>query len=453
MPTRCAEYTRSHAKAVPVLVSGLELLALACLAVEMSWIWARHPRLTWTIALALFFLESLYGSPTGISIASLHVYPEDLLWITALISTAWAGRTSPLIRRGSRPLQALLMLTLVMLAAGIAIHGLNAAGVEARTYVYFLAAAVYALFSPASAWDQRWLLRAWTVLATGLCIVAIAHWARFGIGTSTSLTRVIPPRWFFAGAVRDARALPAPAAVVIAQAAMIVWLGADRIRFPAALRRVLIALFLITAVLLQHRTVWIATLAAAAVALLWRGAPESRARAGRHVAVVLVTASAVGAYVVGSSDRLGITSNLGASTNAALGSNSTFIWRLDSWQALLRQPRSAVEWAVGTPFGAGYARVVPVGPTGSQVTVSPHDFFVQTLLRLGVAGLVLLLFIYCTQLVGLWRTRLDVAPLAVALLTVSLLLYVSYAPTYDQGLILGLVMAWTFKGSSKSESR
>jgi hypothetical protein len=125
----------------------------------------------------------------------------------------------------------------------------------------------------------------------------------------------------------------------------------------------------------------------------------------------------------------------------ATSRNSTLHWRLLGWTDLLHSERSVAGLALGFPFGTGYRRIIQ----GTVVTASPHSFYVGTVLRLGVIGLVALGFVYW----NVWKYRrqaaaaLGISPLTVVLLLVGLLVFsITYQPGFFAGAVVAGLMTW-----------
>lgn len=192
-------------------------------------------------------------------------------------------------------------------------------------------------------------------------------------------------------------------------------------------------------VLLQHRTVWAATIVMAVV--WWALIP---ARAGQRLAsaAAAVVSSCVAAltFAVGMFGEVG--SVLADSFAETQGANSTFSWRVLGWQELMDGSKTLTEWLLGSPFGSGYDRWVG----GVVISVSPHDYYLHVALRLGAVGLLTLLALY----VLVWQ-RLgsggNGSP-ALRLVVVSqLVLFVSYSPFPEQGILLGLCV-WQLRADA-----
>lgn len=135
--------------------------------------------------------------------------------------------------------------------------------------------------------------------------------------------------------------------------------------------------------------------------------------------------------------------SLGTSAVSAFETRETTVtWRFESWQALLTGDylSGPTEYAIGKPFGAGYDRYISVG----EVNISPHNFYVQTLLRAGALGLAALLYFYAVSVTRLRRFKAFAqgkslfARLMYVLLLTQLVYFLAYAPSYEQGVLLGI---------------
>jgi O-antigen ligase len=117
------------------------------------------------------------------------------------------------------------------------------------------------------------------------------------------------------------------------------------------------------------------------------------------------------------------------------------------WQELLTDfARSAgpENWLLGKPYGSGYERIV----LGRLQEFSPHNYYVQLLLRLGSVGLLLFLWVHVALrqrmragvMSGLSAPVLHTVFLAV--LTANLLFYIPYGAFYLQGAFYGVMIGY-----------
>jgi hypothetical protein len=147
--------------------------------------------------------------------------------------------------------------------------------------------------------------------------------------------------------------------------------------------------------------------------------------------------------LVGSGTGLGsVAASVEGSALEAIGAQrSTLLWRVEGWRVLLSDERltEPLDFLIGLPFGSGYLRTV----FGSQIGVSPHNFYISIFLRMGVLGLLafILLYIGCLRplLAAARKEHAATAPaqLLFVLLVTQLLFFVPYGPSYEQGMLLG----------------
>jgi O-antigen ligase len=105
---------------------------------------------------------------------------------------------------------------------------------------------------------------------------------------------------------------------------------------------------------------------------------------------------------------------------------------------------------LGQPFGSGYYRKIAEFGASYSAEYTPHNFYVQTLLRTGVVGSILFLSLMLATGMGSYRAlagmKGDRGPeFGVRLfLLVSLLMqavfFMAYGARLEQGLLFGLAM-------------
>jgi hypothetical protein len=363
-----------------------------------------------------------------------RVTANDLLFVA--LSSAAAARLIRLERltTSQRLLVAFGVLVAWALVRGASSFGIPPAVNEGRKFLVFVGAAVY--FSTVE--PHRDLLdrigRIWLVVAAGLCVLTLLRWTGSFVGITAG-------SYEGGGSLR---VIPAAGALVVAQGALIAFpLVADRSR---RLLRYLAPTLLVFVVLLQHRTIWVIA-AAGGLYLLFR----ERAFAGRILAalgVALVLFTVLLFTVFDGSDDL-----LADQLSRSAQSTATFEWRMEGWRALVvqRGPDGPAEFVAGQPFGGGWERVMA---NGNSVEVSPHSFYVEPYLRVGMVGLALLLALYAIALRGsaavgrqeVTRTTAAAPTLLTpnvlhTVIAVQLLYYVTYTPDAAQALLLGLGLA------------
>ena len=313
------------------------------------------------------------------------------------------------------------------LASGIGPFGLPAATNEARKFLTFTATVLYfSTIEPRPALLQR-IGRVWLVAAGALAALALIRWTANTAGISGGLF----------GTGTSLRVIPSDAALIIGQGALIgLPLLIERTR---GWSRYVTPALLVVIVVLQHRTVWLVT-AIGMGYLLLRG----RALTPRTLAALGVGAAIFAALTFTVFDDQDLSSQLAESSQAT----GTFEWRVAGWGALIADsgPQTPAEVAVGLPFGGGWERSFD----GLTVDVTPHNFYLETFLRVGLVGVVALVLLYVIALRGSpgralpGRRRPPGTPTALSsellrtVIAIQLLYFISYTPDIAQSMLLGL---------------
>ncbi len=207
-------------------------------------------------------------------------------------------------------------------------------------------------------------------------------------------------------------------------------------------------------IVLQHRSVWVVMITSFAL-VLWL-LPSLRSALIKWGVIGTVVFGGLCTVLFGAtifealSDSYEEAVSSSLDTSAGAGT-STFSWRVQGWIGLLtgEQMDSVREVLIGNPFGTGYDRItltsdgVPVARTES-----PHNFYVQTLLRGGALGLLALIALYGILFRGLLQhAKKDEAAhpilLCMAVIIASqLVYYLVYGSDYIQAIFLGSAIAW-----------
>jgi hypothetical protein len=434
-------------------------LGLALFAV-LLWIFTQHCNTAIGLLLGVQVWAIAAGGETPFLDVGFSVLPSDLLAACAVLV---AG--ARLLRRGAPPRAELLLVLAVMcligwsLQRGVGAFGLASAANDARVYFWqFFASALYVATAPLHPGRARAVVRLWLVSATAYAALSLTGWLNTGLHSVVDVGAV-------GGEVYDPRPVPARSALVLAQSVVLLLCpwggnssasartaeygpGGDRRgrggRRDGSRWKILPALLcLVFVVLLQHRTVWATTLV---MAVVWWALVPSRAGQRLVSAAAALVSLCVVTLTFATGMFGGVGSVLADSFAETQDENSTFAWRVHGWQELMDGPKTLAEWLLGSPFGSGYDRWVE----GVVISVSPHDYYLHVALRLGVVGLLTLLAAYLL----VWR-RLDRGgngTPALRLMVVShLVLFVSYSPFPEQGVLLGLCL-WQLRAEAASRS-
>lgn len=407
----------------PDLFVLLRLCAAGSVILVTLWAFARHPRAGVFLLLCPDIIDVVTRHKTpdiefdGLSITSPDVIAACAL---AVVAGRLVGRRLSL-GRGVAGTLALLGLTLVSVYRGIADFGVETAVNESREYLWFLAAALYIVTAEFGWKSVTFAARAWTILACAYVLLSVWRWSTLGF-TSSSESILVN------GQEISGRPVPSLAALLMVQAGfLLLTMCWNRRRY-----RMLTGGLLLTVVLLEHRTVWV-VMAIAIVAYLVLGRAVGRERLSVAVAMACTV---VAGYVSSVALSLGtVGKDLQSSYVAMHGSDTTFAWRVTGWKELLSQRSDLLDTVIGRPFGTGFARIM----NGNLVTVSPHNWYIQTFLRIGILGVVLLLGVYILSAIAL-RSGSRASLLGLVILVTQVVFYVTYGPNMEQGVALGLVL-------------
>lgn len=411
--------TAFFAEALAAAGAAIVLLGLLYAALRRPVAFVAVLALAWIPASAI--TESLSLS---LSLSDFRISAMDAL--AAVMATAAIVRVlSHGVRAPVRGLAlVLLSLLAVNIARGISDFGLQTAINSARPTFYFLAALAFAATVPGG-WDKGvWKV----VVATGIALAALAvpFWLSRGLGSAESMV-------LHNGELVTARPLVAAGALVIVQAAIL----AIAIRWPPRGWAPYAAVACAGAVLLlQHRTVWVAGIAAAIAAFFgWAH------RAGRSGDRLVLAALGVALLLLPLAGwAFSRSEPLVRSAKEVTYGKSTFTWRETGWRELLEAHHSPSALAIGEPSGTSYSRRI----YRTQVDASAHDGYLETYLRVGIPGLLILLWLGAMLWLRRGRisasTGLDTQTIGLLLLTQALF-SVTFCLDAIQGIVAGALVA------------
>jgi hypothetical protein len=424
-----------------VLASAGALVgSVAVFAIALALVWfmlvsgSRHILCSAYILIAFLFEIWMVKQPYVE--VGLQLYPNDVMSLVVLASIVISSFSRPLPVNAA-PTMVWLAFGAVMVGSllqGLVYYG-KAAGTEVRDYFYFWAVGLYFLVTPWTREDLTRVARWYHWGGYALIGIALYRWIGLAVGfVPESLLLEV-------GVTSVFRALPSHAAFYLAMAGLfhlLAWLRDAGTRWSAVHATVFLGL----SVILQHRSVWIAT----AVAMLAVIVMERR-KLGRRLPVLLALGG-VGLTAVGIAAALGwldeFADAMVKSVVSVLDSRSSVTDRVFGWGSLVE------DWAgssigtllLGFPYGHGWRRVID----GRVIEFSPHNFYVDLLLRVGFIGVTLMLVATLMAMVhnfsrsaaneGEYLVRRG---LAVVLLA-NLVFYVPYSGTYMHGAITGLAL-------------
>lgn len=364
-------------------------------------------------------------------------------------------------------LVSLLVLMSVPLSFGFKQYGMAAAP-DFRFFFHFMALALYA---SSFNFEQINFNRLASYLLWGgtvLIFLAFFRWTAGAAGLAIAET------WRAVGAGREFRVLNAAQSYFIAQAGVLLFIirssdwgnmafvNQRSVQAGIKLRQltsfwkrwalVLSSVCLAIAFGLMHRTVWASMVAGIGLLALF----DRRQRAG--LAQIFLVSALIGFTLLVPMGLLGFLDSFAESMEAAFvettAHHSSFADRYLGWEALLGEwwaKGNILTYALGQPFGSGYYRKIAEFGASHSAEYTPHNFYVQTLLRTGVAGLTLLLSLVMATGMGIYHTlskikgnagpEFGVRLFLLVSLLMEIVFFLAYGARLEQGLLFGLAMA------------
>lgn len=419
--------------ALPFVMAFAMALGLVLLVVGMF----ASPIVGAAALLLLFLVETasvyLYALKLGIT-----VYPQDLLFVPMALVALLRLQRADTVARLPVSLWVLVGVMSVSFIWGLLKNG-TSAGVEFRNDFYFMVGIFYfASFN----WTREQVARMLNWLFPVAALILLVVWYRW-LADSTGLDWV-EPLWRFADTTG------VPLRVINAQQSWLLGLAVILLVYAMFMDKALAAwrfmlpFLVLTVLVLQHRTVWLATLIP--VLMVFAVVRLNREKlAGRLLVLLALTAVVLVPLLATGQFKTATGSVADLAAKATSTTSGTHIARIQGWDALLKQwmasgPRA---WVMGDPYGSGFRR--SEGSAGREVVYAPHNYYVQLLLRVGVVGLlaffafILYLFRGAIRLAA--RPYDDFTGYAMLGVLMSFVLYnIPYSPTYTQGLFIGVIL-------------
>lgn len=421
----------------------LPVLAAVLIAavVVAAWLFIRSTeQKTFPIACMLvgFCVEALFVRQPYVTIG-LQIYLNDVISLFLAASTAGSLMTRR-IPLGDLNFLAWLgfgAMAMLSFAIGIGEYG-RYAGTEFRPFFYLWIAGIYGCLAALDDDDLRRIGR-WCVWAA-YAFIGIS--LMFLVGLQTGLIDRSNVFDFAVGG-RVFRPIGSHATFFVAMVGLVqlmAWLRGSGTRWSG----VHAAMFLLLVVLMQHRSVWVAT-GFGLLVVAWL----ERRHVARHVpffiwsglAIAPVLAVAVWAGVFDA-----LIERLVTSAVTMFDSQGTFAARVDGWDRLVETWTEAggSAIAIGLPFGHGYTRLF----RGQLIEFAPHNWFLDLVLRVGVIGLLFYVWAAVAVMIKAMRapatTEFEVLLLrgvGVAL-AASLLYYLAYPSYYLIGAAIGIATGY-----------
>lgn len=323
-------------------------------------------------------------------------------------------------------------------ALGILSYG-SVAGVQARPYFYFASAAFYAMSFGLLPEQINKLFRNLVAISIFLMILVIVRW----IITYLPVASMLPPGGAF-NVDGKMRVIPSYEAVVLAQT-LIMIIFFFYLSRSLQFAKLLLPLYLACVLALQHRSVWLATMAGFAASLFI--AKSSKLSPVKQV-IMLGLVVLFMLVPLSMTDKFsGVTDQLSRSAERAISGSDTTGERLNSWKALLDKWASGgvKTLLVGQSFGSDMTRYV--GST--KITYQAHNMYVQTLMNTGIVGLTAYMLVLGYTIFGLWKISRNKdeaissnAKALLVLMSIQMVYHIPYGVNYLQGFIFGLAIGY-----------
>lgn len=434
-----------------VLKAGMALIGLpVVLAAVAAIVWfliASSNRRTLGIIyiLIVYSIEIFTHIPKPyLDLGGLQAYAADILVVVllAIIVLEWFRRPLPL----QVPMMIWLIfggLLLYSVATGLSQYG-KSGGTEARDYTYYWVVGFYCCTCNFTEEEIR-KIGSWCTW-TGYLLIGIAFYRWIGLYVGFVPLELVMD----VGITSVFRVLPSQGAIFLAGLALLqglAWLRGTGSRWCGVHAMV----FIIAILVLQHRSVWLAF----AVGALYLAFQERRYLPGKFpwlLGFLVFAGIATGiAAAFGYLDPL--FDALDASFSSVTASRSTVTDRMGGWESLVDDWRNS-DWKthlLGFPYGHGWHRVIE----GRVAEYGPHNFYVETTLRMGVLGLLFMVLATATGAVLGLASKVDSETEYLAtrgcgvMLLASLVYYVPYSASYVQGAVTGIALSMIMQRSSR----
>lgn len=420
-----------------MFISFVSVIAVfSVLAAIAGWLAARPVHAAY-LAFGLIVLEASH-LPLSINYG-MSIYPEDMLF--AILALACLIRLSLFASVRAVPLTWWVIgaVQLLLFVWGNRTFG-SSAGVDYRIHFYLWVSVCY--FCSAQ-WTEpmvKRVLNGWIACASMLCMLATFRW----IYSAIDPVYAEEIMGFDTTGIRF-RVLSSTSSLVIAVGFLILLFRMLSARLPL-LQRVLLPVFLLVVVVLQHRSVWV-SLFVGAICVLWtRQKQQGSLRAGLAIGLLMLPVAVMFAIP---DEGDGVVSSIkGAAGSAISTKEGTMVARVGNWQALLANwssSKDVVTYLVGRPYGSGFN---PQESEDGQTVIDmvPHNHFVHILYRGGLIALSCTLALFYQ----LWTAAVKEArsgrkywaPCLVGVFGACFAYFIPYFATYASGILIGIAISY-----------
>ena len=415
---------------IELLLLGLALVVVAAAGIVAVEALVRRAELGAGLLLGATLLSAvLVGRVPAVTLpGGIRVQAHDVAFALVLAAGILRLLRTPRFTSYQRWVLVLGVMLALSLARGVMAFGIEHSVAEFRLFLPYISGVIYFMTFPPSEWLNDRIGKLWLATTVPMMALVALRWLDIFAGINFG----VPQEQF--GADAAVKVLDGPYTFFLAGGALLTvpfWqLHDERARRLTRLG----ALLLLFVVLLNRRTVWLTIIIGIAV-LMVRGRRLRRRAVAMVVGAVLLT---VAAYIV-----IGGSSAEDQPVAKSAVGTGTLDWRIQGWTELLEGlSKGPTQWLIGEPLGSGFQREVQ----GSEDAGEPHNFYVTTVLRTGVVGLVALIALSVGLLRALWRTppgigRGLLAPgVFPALLAMQVVWFLTWTPGMEQGIVTGLAV-------------
>jgi hypothetical protein len=389
--------------------------------------------------LVVFSIESFVVSFIPLELG-VQLRPMDL--VSALFMTIGTYRLVAQRVYGVESILIMVMSVIMSygLLSGMHTNGFKMACNEARPIFYTLSEIAYFTSFPITVDGLKSIVRC--CVYAGICLVCLAlfRW------TATAVHQPMISQWESVVGNKPYRVLNSDVTIWLLEIGLIVAIMRERIHGH---HRLIGYTFVLTALLMAHRSVLIAFAVAATVIIIMLR------RQVNYLLISFALSCASFAFLVFalSYDRFG---RLPSDASSIIDMR-TMDWRLKGYTALLGDAfdESAKDAMIGRSFGSGFQRIIDM----REVKDSPHNYFIQIFLRLGFIGLACFILLYaflCYQVdrQGKGDREHDGWRISMLCISVCQIIYsCGYGLGPEQGLLLGSALATARSGFNSIKAR
>ena len=371
------------------------------------------------------FNYKFIGGLPWLAISGINLYPGDFVVLLMLLVLLVRGCRIR-VHLFSVSLSVFLLMSLQAAGRGLICFGLSSEFLgDLRKFLYFGLAIMYFAVMPLPSMDEQF----WKKKNAVFWCVTIYMWVvlvfflvfKFPLGDRAA-----------------SRPLLADQAIVYTAFLAILWYR-DLILSPIPKLSAMTLLFTATLILNRFNTTW-ASLAVAILILLVARAWDRKYRPLTSMFYIQITFMIIIAIVVmryGGYVSEQLTETAG---KFDVNQNNTFSARVELWQGLMEFVHGHYAW-IGYPFGNGFHAMY----RGSEWQATPHNGYIETLLRTGYIGVVAIVMSMLSIMLRALK-RQNILPIMIC--AACMTFWVGYSLTLEQGVLIGICAQVVFRRDS-----